>query len=739
MVRVLDVRLVAVLLFALATSLAGAHEGHQPLPTKGVQVDALNGHLTLSAQARDAIGLQTAEVVVGTVASTLKVYAESVTPWQAKAFGSAQIAGRIAKLLVRPGDLVEQNQIIAQLSSRELELVKLDYLQATNELGLNQRLLEMARPSALAGAVPMQRLLDIENAVEQSRNRLDVAGIRAQTLGVCLDDSSSSQSVPLYYPIRSPIAGQVLHSDLAEGKYVEAFEHLFEMVNRDEVWVRLQLLEKDFFKTKVGNRVKIEFPGASISVEGIIDRIDAGLDPQTLVSSAWITLANPAIIPGYVGRGTIYTSEQAEKLTVPHSAVYSDGLQNYVLVEEASTRTSAEYRKKTIRVGKRILEAQKPTEPMVEVLQGDIYPGDRVVVKGGHELSSLFFLGVLKLSGSDQQRLGILTAPASHREIAVTMQVPATVMLPPENRGVLSSQVGGRVHSHTLRPGRFVKAGEKLMEIASPDFYKLQLDLISTSLDADLSLRRADRLDSVKGDAVSMRIVLETRSQAEQLKARVESLGRQLATLGLLDSEIESIAKDRRILDYLPLRSNIAGRITSSVVTLGETVVASQPLVEIQNLESVWIEAHVPSYETRLLSENASGVATLLANPDIRFPVMLSRIGPTVNESTRTQRIWLTPHANSSIPQLRAGALITVNLPIGNSTPSLAIASSAILRDGLHHFSFVQKNNGYVERRRLKIGRSDGAHTEIVSGIELGELVVIAGGRELQTAFASLR
>ena len=48
------------------------------------------------------------------------------------------------------------------------------------------------------------------------------------------------------------------------------------------------------------------------------------------------------------------------------------------------------------------------------------------------------------------------------------------------------------------------------MEITSPEFYKLQLDLISTSLDSDLSRRRADRLESVKGDAVSMRLVLET-------------------------------------------------------------------------------------------------------------------------------------------------------------------------------------------------------------------------------------
>ncbi len=115
--------------------------------------------------------------------------------------------------------------------------------------------------------------------------------------------------------------------------------------------------------------------------------------------------------------------------------------------------------RKTIQLGKRTLEAHKQSEPMVEVLQGDIYPGDRVVVKGGHELSSLFFLGVLKLYSSDQQRLGIRSEPASHREVASTTQLTASVTLPPENRSVLSSQLDGnglfaQTKSGTIRRGR---------------------------------------------------------------------------------------------------------------------------------------------------------------------------------------------------------------------------------------------------------------------------------------------
>jgi hypothetical protein len=36
-------------------------------------------------------------------------------------------------------------------------------------------------------------------------------------------------------------------------------------------------------------------------------------------------------------------------------------------------------------------------------------------------------------------------------------------------------------------------------------------------------------------------------------------------------------------------------------------------------------------------------------------------------------------------------------------------------------------------------GLSDGELVEVTSGISVGEEVIVAGGRELQTAFASLR
>jgi membrane fusion protein, heavy metal efflux system len=733
-------RLICVCLLVTCWRPVSAHEGHQPLPSKGVQIDTARGYITLSAQARNAIGVATAEVAVGSVASNLTVYAEVHSPWQAKAFGSAQISGRISKLLVQPGDTVSRDQVVAELSSRELEQLRLEYLQAQKEFELNSQLLELSRPAAAAGAVPMQRTLELEYALQQNLNNIQIARIRANTLGIDSRLLDHNQTQEIFQQVRAPIAGKIVHSDLSEGKFVESFEHLFEIVNNDTIWVRLQLLEKDISQVAAGQPVQLNFSDAGIVVNSLIDRIDAALDPTTNVSWAWTSLSYPQIIPGMVGNAKIQTSRQTDRLAVPIQSVFSDGLQSYVFVEEAFTKASAEYRKRNVVLGKREL-TPSPTGPMyVEVMQGDVYPGDRVVTQGGHELSSLFFLGVLKLSEADRQRLGIRTATAAQRTISDVTQLAAVVTLPPASRSVASSQLPGTIHSHQLTPGQEIATGDLLMELSSPQFHLLQLDLLSTVLEANLSRARAKRLEDVRSDAFSRRLLLETVLKAQQLEQRSESLQRQLLSLGLSPTEIKSIVENLEILDYLPIRSAMNGRLASWAGTLGESIAPNQALIEIQDLQSIWIEAHVPVQLAHLIGPASTGQAALLSNPQIQFPVSVSRIGPLANQSTRTQSIWLTPTTSVSQLPLRDRMQLSISLQTSTGLPVLAIPTTAVLQDGLHKFVFVQKSaEGYIERRRVTTGRTDGQWIEVTSGLIEGENAIITGGRELQTAYASLR
>ncbi len=548
------------------------------------------------------------------------------------------------------------------------------------------------------------------------------------------DNDQSTEAVHL---IRSPIAGKIVHSDLSEGKFVEAFEHLFEIVNLDAVWIKLQILEKDIQQVTPGQRVELTLLDQASSIAATIERIDAALDPQTQVCWAWATAKDSTLIPGQVGSARIQLSSEAKRLTVPTKSVYSDGLKRYVFVEEAATGAASEYRKRNVVLGRRTFTIDKVQH--IEVLQGDVYPGDRVVIQGGHELSSLFFLGVLKLSAPDRTHLGIRTALAEERPLAAALNLAAVATLPPEARWTASSQLAGTIQAHNLSPGQPIRAGELLFEIASPDFHTLQLDLLRASLDAELLRQRTKRLQQAGQDVFSRRALLETQSRADQLNLKADSLRRQLMALGLSAAEVDDIVTRKQIRSFLPVRSPIDGWLVRMTSTLGETVVANQALAEIQKNQDVWIEAQVPSQDVSKLSLNDRAIVSVLSNPTVQLHATVSRVGPVVSPTTRLQRIWLSPVSMPENFHLREGVQLSVALSVAQPKPALCVPAEAILRDGLHAFVFVQQANGYLDRRRVTTGETDGQWTEVLQGISRGEQVVVAGGRELQTAYASLR
>ncbi len=126
-------------------------------------------------------------------------------------------------------------------------------------------------------------------------------------------------------------------------------------MNSDVTWVRLQILEKNLFNVSIGQKVTLEFADGTLKIEGSIDRVDAGLETKSQVGWAWYLFLNPALVPGLVGNAVIQTNSQNDRIAIPLRSVYSDGLQTYVFVEEASTRSSAEYKKRNVMVGSRKL------------------------------------------------------------------------------------------------------------------------------------------------------------------------------------------------------------------------------------------------------------------------------------------------------------------------------------------------------------------------------------------------
>jgi cobalt-zinc-cadmium efflux system membrane fusion protein len=752
--RLVWLLLVEGMVWAYARASVHAHEGHQPLPTKGVQIDFVRGQIVLSKSAQGLLDVATEEVREASVGRDMTAYATTESQWNARAFASARLSGRIVSLNAKPSDQVVRGQILAELSSRELETLHLAYSQAVGDEALSGELLRMTRPAVQAGAIAGQRLLEAENTHLLNQNAVAILRIKAAALGLQLEWLDSKSNETLLFPIRSPIDGIIVHSDLAVGKFVDSSEHLFEIIDNEKLWGRIQLLEQDTTAVRTGQSVRFDFmesPNTTFNAK--VDWVGAALEQTSRMGSAWSVLSNPSkadvgqrLVPGMVGQAHIQLSLNTAGLVVPRSAIYSDGLQHYVFIETASTQDGSEYQKRLIQPG---IHTRSATQDiLVEIKSGDVFPGDRVVVRGGHELSSLFFLGVLKLDEQGRKRLGTTLETVKAHSIHTILKLPASVVLPPQNKTSISSQIAGTIGSILVSPGQSVQVGDVLMELAGSELQDLQLELLKNHLDAELWRNRYQRLNAENRDALSLRLITETRFRAEQSERRLASSQQQLRIIGFTEEEIQNILTRRQIADSLPLRATIAGQIASFMGVLGESVTANQPLLEIHRLDDLWVEAYAgPQDAMKMTPGSSATVHTLASNQfnvlhesvsDRSVQATVTRLGPLLDANNRRRSVWLVPTEVSSVRWFEK-TLLTAIIRGPGGLPTKAISNEAIVRDGLQSFVFVQSKEGLVERRRVVVGSADDRVTEIQSGLELGEQVVVSGVAQMQTAHASLR
>lgn len=168
----------------------------------------------------------------------------------------------------------------------------------------------------------------------------------------------------------------------------------------------------------------------------------------------------------------------------------------------------------------------------------------------------------------------------------------------------------------------------------------------------------------------------------------------------------------------------ISGVVTSLDVTKGQAVERTQVLMEVENLESVWVTAKVPEQDAGKLRKGASVRITAAAVPDREFHGVVQVVGDRVDSKTRAIPVQCLVVGGGLLkPEMFA----TVHVAYGAEDHALAVPNSAIVREEDKIYVFLKHDDGYA-RTEVELGsRSDG-HTEVVSGVKAGDRVVVKGG-----------
>jgi cobalt-zinc-cadmium efflux system membrane fusion protein len=299
------------------------------------------------------------------------------------------------------------------------------------------------------------------------------------------------------------------------------------------------------------------------------------------------------------------------------------------------------------------------------------------------------------------------------------------------------SPVGGPVTRLLVAPGEYVKQGQSLLEISSPDFAQAR----STYLKAHDGFHLADKNYSRAQDlyahqAIAERDLQQAESDRNQARADLESAEQTLQILGIPKPEGLETATPSPVI---PLLAPISGQVTDRMVAPGQLLQAgATQAFTISDLSTVWVLASI--YEKDLAYVNLGEAATITSDayPGQTFHGTISYVTPTLDPNTRTAQARIVvenPHG-----ELKNNMYVNASVAAGTIQNALAVPDAAVLRDS-ENMPFVYVDMGknaqgtqQFARRLVEIGDTQGGQTQILSGLKPGERVVSNGGLFLQFA-----
>ena len=733
---------IAIMLAALVAPRAMAHEGHAPLPTKGVQVDVSKGLITLSPEAQKSLGLRTAAVEQRALEEKALAYATLVTPWQQQYFVSSQLAGRIAAIHVVTGEPVKPGQLLAEIASPELEALQLELRNAANALDLSSRQVKRLQALAEDQAIAGRDYVEAQTKHEQDKKDVQIARGKLRSLGISesLIDKALQRTDGagmLLLPLVSPIRGTVSHSDLAVGKVIAAHEHLFEINDLSKLWVKIGVLERDVARVRPGQPIELVFSAfPKQHVEAVVAVPGTNIDPVSHLATVWAEIANtpgtPKYLPGMYGTAKIVISEPKKLLTVPASALLGSGAERYVLVEVAATSKGYEYRRQSV-----VVATQSAS--FAQLHAGGLFPGDRVVTVGGQVLSSFFILGSLRLSPEGIRNVGLKVEPVAKRVVEDVLSLDGLIDLPPGRMAAVSSQlVGTLIRVHVDR-GERVTAGQTLAEVAGLSLQDTQLEMVRADLEAKLLAGTLDRLKSIgQAPIVAVRRIWETETAYAAAVNRRESARQTLITMGMTANDVDEVLQFGEAKPALPIRSPIDGIVVRFDKVLGEGVTSDEAIFEIHDLSHPWARGFLSEGEATKVPVGTPARVRVLSDASFVADGKVVQSARMIGADNRALAVWID-FANPEVKPLQRNLIARISATIGKPQATLAVPRAAILREGTRSYVFVQKDGGLLERRGVELGRSDDRFVEVRSGVTTGERIAVQGTAELQTTYASVR
>lgn len=301
----------------------------------------------------------------------------------------------------------------------------------------------------------------------------------------------------------------------------------------------------------------------------------------------------------------------------------------------------------------------------------------------------------------------IQTTRVERRVPELEVRLPGRVAADERRVSSITAQFSGRIEElYVDFTGTYVKEGEKMAAIYSPELISAQREL------------------------------LEAAANKQNNPTLYESARRKLRLWGLPENEIQRIEAFGEVSDQIPIVAPRSGYVTQKNIDVEDYVNEGTVMYKIADLSRLWVL--FDAYETDIgaIDQGDSVEFTVRSHPGKQFKAKITYVDPFINPETRTARVRAEVENSDGTlkPDMLARGIVSGAADEGEK---LMVPRSAVMWTGKRSIVFVRQQDSEVpsfEPRLVTLGQRAGDYYIIEEGVEEGEQVVTNGNFKLDSA-----
>ena len=353
-------------------------------------------------------------------------------------------------------------------------------------------------------------------------------------------------------------------------------------------------------------------------------------------------------------------------------------------------------------------------------------------------------------SSNSKQETTYLTESVTRGNVEKT--VVASGSVESVNEVDVGAQASGKITKLYVKLGQEIKKGEMIADIDSTTqintlntkkaalvSYQAQLKAKRTAYDVALSsYNRLSKLYTQK--ATSLDSLNTAKSTLDNAKAEMEAI-----EANIKQAEIEVNTAETNV-GYTKITAPMDGTVISVPVSEGQTVNANQTtptIVTIADLSKMKIKPEISEGDITKVKAGQEVSFTILSDNQTVYHSVIDSVDPantttsdssstssstSSSSSSTTSAIYYYANVLIDNPDrtLRIGMTTENNIKIANAKDVLLVSNMAIQKRDGKNFVNVLNDKNQPEQREVETGVQNDFHTEIKSGVNEGEKVIVS-------------